>query len=151
MTTPPRVRIMLEGISLTDGKRNVSYGDPMLNLTAAGALKQTMRSHIHRTDLPLGTLEAIDQVLTKVARIITGNFTPDNYVDGATYFAIGGEIDERSRPKPPEEQMQEYEQEQEKGQYPETGVSEVESQALQSVAEALEDNRTKSARRTANN
>jgi len=114
-----RSRLLNEGIDLTNRSRNVTYGEPIVNLTAAGELKQVMRKHIQRTDMPLGVLEALDQVLTKVARIITGGVVEDNYIDGATYFAIAGEIDLIIR--------------QAANKIPEEGVA--------AVAEALEKNR----------
>lgn len=90
---PTRVRILETGAKATNGDRNVSYGEPIYNLTLAGELKATIRQHMRR-DMPPGELEALDNVLQKVARCCTGGFHPDNYVDGATYFAIAGEIAE---------------------------------------------------------
>ncbi len=90
---PTRVQILQEGAELTNGQRDAAYGPPIINLTAAGALKDTFRRHMRRP-MSVGELEAIDQVLTKLGRIATGSYRRDNYVDGATYFAIAGEIGE---------------------------------------------------------
>lgn len=88
---PIRVQILREGERLTSGDRNVEYGPPAINLSAAGALKRVLREHITR-DISPAELEALDMVLTKMGRVITGTPKPDTYVDGATYFAIAGEI-----------------------------------------------------------
>lgn len=88
-----RVRILETGAKLTSGDRDKSYGDPIKNLTLAGELKRLVRAHAAR-DLPAGEQEALDQVLTKIARCYTGSYHPDNYIDGAAYFAIAGEIAE---------------------------------------------------------
>jgi hypothetical protein len=97
---PIRVQLMEQGIKLTSGDRDVSYGDPLKNLGLAGILKNICRDHQVRSMSP-AEMEAMDQVLTKVARVFTGpQVKADNYIDGATYFAIGGEAaltDEESR------------------------------------------------------
>lgn len=96
-----RDEILKRGIELTMGNRNSSYGDPLVNLGLAGALKMLIRDwmQIHGIprDMSPGEIEALDQVLTKVARIYTGRLVvPDNYIDGATYFAIAGELAARA-------------------------------------------------------
>ncbi|CDZ55038.1 DUF6378 domain-containing protein [Neorhizobium galegae] len=90
--TPVRVSILNEGAKLTDGGRDVEYGPPAINLACAGELKAVIRKYMRR-DIAPGELEAIDQVCTKLGRVATG-LQPkrDTYVDGATYFAIAGEI-----------------------------------------------------------
>lgn len=90
---PTRVQILHEGAALTSGDRDKQYGPPVLNLTLAGELKQVFRNRMTRTLSP-GEMEAIDMVLTKISRIGTGTFKRDNYVDGATYVAIAGEVAE---------------------------------------------------------
>lgn len=90
-----RVAILIEGAKLTQGDRDKSYGDPIYNLTLAGELKNLIRIHARRNISP-GELEALDNVLAKVARCITGGYKRDNYVDGATYFAIAGELGEKA-------------------------------------------------------
>lgn len=88
---PERVRILQEGARLTTGDRDKEYGPPAVNMSAAGELKLVLRKHIAR-DISPAELEALDMVLTKVSRVITGNPKRDSYVDGAAYFAIAGEI-----------------------------------------------------------
>jgi len=88
---PERVLALEEAATLTSGDRNKDYGPPIENLTASGELKATMRRHMIR-DLSTAEIEALDMVLTKIGRIITGPKPKrDNYVDGAAYMAIAWE------------------------------------------------------------
>jgi hypothetical protein len=88
---PIRVQLLEQGIKLTAGERDRAYGDPLKNLTLAGILKNICRDHQARPFSP-AEMEAMDQVLTKVARVFTGPvIKDDNYIDGSTYFAIAGE------------------------------------------------------------
>jgi hypothetical protein len=88
---PIRVQLMEQGIKLTSGDRDVSYGDPLKNLGLAGILKNICRDHQVRSMSP-AEMDAMDQVLTKIARVFTGpQIKDDNYIDGSTYFAIAGE------------------------------------------------------------
>lgn len=89
--TPPRVAILLEGAKLTSGERDVAYGPPQINLELAGKLKELLRQYGTR-DVSPAELEALDMVCTKLSRVVTGQYKHDNYVDGATYFAIAGEM-----------------------------------------------------------
>lgn len=88
---PVRVEVLEEASRLTNGDRNADYGPPVVNLAASGELKETMRRHLVR-DITPAELEALDMVLTKIGRIITGPKPKrDNYVDGAAYMAIAWE------------------------------------------------------------
>lgn len=90
-TKSDRVLVLEEAASLTSGERDLQYGPPIVNLTASGDLKRTMREHLVR-DLSVAELEALDMVLTKIGRIITGPEPKrDNYVDAAAYMAIAWE------------------------------------------------------------
>jgi hypothetical protein len=90
-TKSDRVLVLEEAASLTSGERDLQYGPPLVNLTASGDLKRTMREHLVR-DLSPAELEALDMVLTKIGRIITGPEPKrDNYVDAAAYMAIAWE------------------------------------------------------------
>lgn len=90
-TKSDRVLVLEEAASLTSGERDLQYGPPIVNLTASGDLKRTMREHLVR-DLSPAELEALDMVLTKIGRIITGPEPKrDNYVDAAAYMAIAWE------------------------------------------------------------
>lgn len=89
---PERVKILEEGAKLTAGERDAEYGPPIVNLTCAGELKAVLRKHMRR-DICHGEMEALDQICTKLGRIVTGPVVKrDNYVDGGTYFSIAGEI-----------------------------------------------------------
>ena len=91
---PARVLVLEEAASLTSGERDAAYGPPIINLSASGDLKATMRKHMVR-DLSSAELEALDMVLTKIGRIITGPKPKrDNYVDAAAYMAIAWEAAE---------------------------------------------------------
>jgi hypothetical protein len=89
-----RGNLLIQAHEATTRQRNVSYGDPMVNLSCAGELKRVVRSYMqanrHRT-FSSAEEEAIDAICTKLGRIATGSPVGDNYVDGAAYFAIAGE------------------------------------------------------------
>jgi hypothetical protein len=92
MKNPLRVELLSEGIKLTCGSRDEEYGDPKVNMTCAGELKATIRRYMVR-DITPAELEALDMVLTKMSRVITGpKVKGDTYVDGAVYFSIAGEM-----------------------------------------------------------
>ena len=93
---PLRVQILKEGANLTSGDRDKSYGDPLVNLGLAGEIKDLCRRAQARSMHP-AEMEALDQVITKIARCFTGPVVKhDNYVDGSTYFAIAGEAATRN-------------------------------------------------------
>lgn len=90
-TVPARVAFLQESAELTAGSRDKVYGDPSINLSLAGQLKALVRRYQQR-EMPATEVEALDNVLQKVARAYTGSgYHRDNYVDGAAYFAIAGE------------------------------------------------------------
>lgn len=91
LPVPERVAILNDGAALTNGDRDAEYGPPAVNMAAAGELKAVFRKHLRR-DISAAELEALDLVFTKLGRIATGKPKRDTYVDGATYFAIAGEI-----------------------------------------------------------
>jgi len=88
---PVRVAILHEGAKLTAGDRDREYGDPRINMACAGELKRVVRAHLARAISP-EEQEALDMVLTKISRYLTGAPKRDTFVDGATYFAILGEL-----------------------------------------------------------
>ncbi|MBI2240264.1 MAG: hypothetical protein HYU59_05605 [Magnetospirillum gryphiswaldense] len=88
---PVRVAILYEGAKLTAGDRDKEYGDPRINMACAGELKRVVRAHLARAISP-EEQEALDMVLTKISRYVTGSPKRDTFVDGATYFAILGEL-----------------------------------------------------------
>jgi hypothetical protein len=88
---PMRVQILNEGAHITAGDRQRDYGSPLNNFQLAGAMKALIRQHANR-DISPEELHALDMVLLKIARAVTGKPVRDTYVDGATYFAIAGEL-----------------------------------------------------------
>ena len=90
-TTPPRVQVLEEAAALTNGARDAEYGPPQLNLECAGELKRLVREHLTRCLTPAEE-EALDMILTKIARYVTGTPKRDTCVDGAAYFAILWEV-----------------------------------------------------------
>lgn len=84
--------ILKMAIAATCGDRDASYGDPSINLELAGKLKALIRQY-GADKLGDAELEALDMVLTKIGRVVTGKDPkPDTYVDGAAYFAIAGQM-----------------------------------------------------------
>lgn len=88
---PERVKILHEGAALTFGPRDAEYGPPAINFACAAEMKQLARKHARR-DISPAEWEALDMMLTKLGRALVGKPKRDTYVDGATYFAIAGEI-----------------------------------------------------------
>lgn len=142
---PIRVQILEKGIQATASGRNYSYGDPLVNLGLAGTLKAVVRDWQQRALGP-AEMEAMDMVLTKVARVFTGSIlTEDTYVDGATYFAIAGEVAKRQEASEKGEVEEPFAAQPEE---PETPIpsflskkkqKEVDAIGRGAVAEALED------------
>lgn len=90
-----RVDLLDEASAITGAQRNLAYGEPGLNLSCAGRLKQVFREYAilagARHILP-GEQEAIDMVLTKLSRLATGAKPGrDTYLDAAAYMAIAFE------------------------------------------------------------
>lgn len=89
--SPPRVQVLEEAAALTNGDRDKTYGPPHVNMGAAGRLKALMRELATR-DISPAELEALDMMLTKLGRVITGPAPHrENYVDGSAYFALAYE------------------------------------------------------------
>lgn len=88
-----RERVLLDGIELTGGDRNKTYGAPAPNLALQLNLWNWYKSvagekHSAAHDA------AMQHVFAKIARIATGKRGHrDNYVDAATYIAIAFECD----------------------------------------------------------
>lgn len=96
---PVRVGILLEGARLTDGSRDAAYGQPIHNLGAQADLIDAYLKHRARTAAApsVMTIDAHDvaviSALIKIGRMATApKRLRDNYVDGAAYLAIAGEL-----------------------------------------------------------
>jgi hypothetical protein len=94
-----RVDILTQAQNFTSDNRDAEYGDPKVNLACAGELKAVLRKWAQRGKRVIGPgeQEAIDLVVTKLGRVITGKPGRDTYVDGACYFAIAGECAEHEQ------------------------------------------------------
>jgi hypothetical protein len=89
---PMRAKLLERALKTTCGDRDAQYGPPYINLGCAGLLKRVVHDQLSWSSLPPAVQEAIDQVLTKVARAVTGMLTnPDTFIDMAAYSAIAGE------------------------------------------------------------
>lgn len=90
--TLKRVEIMEQGIKLTTGDRNASYGDPGPNLQTFSSLVETYLKGLGWSGPALTSVDgSMLMVLLKVSRVAADKNHEDNYVDGSTYFAIAGE------------------------------------------------------------
>jgi hypothetical protein len=80
--------------SLVSGERNIQHGEKAENLGKIATL-WTAWLTIRRD--PTGELTASDVAalctLLKLARTQSGQYNPDDYVDGPGYFAIMGQLD----------------------------------------------------------
>lgn len=83
-----RTDILKEAIQLTTNERNEAYGEPYFNHERIARIWSVILGH---------TIEPSQVALCmaglKLARL-SGQSTPDSYVDGAAYFAIAGELHE---------------------------------------------------------
>lgn len=90
-----RTDILETATKCTAQDRNQTYGEPYHNLSVTANLVNSYLQAKHGKPICLtGDDIAIIMSLNKVARMATGSVKPhiDNYVDGAAYLAIAGEI-----------------------------------------------------------
>ena len=84
-----------EAVILTSEDRQKSYGDKLPNhKNIAKMWSAYLDKEISPHDV------AIMMTLLKISRTKIGNHDRDNYVDGAGYMAIAGEIAEQTRGNP---------------------------------------------------
>jgi hypothetical protein len=87
-----RGKILEQGIQLTEGDRNASYGHPFPNLTAFAKYVDTYLRQLGWTGPPLDSVDGtMIMTFTKTSRVPANKNHKDNYLDGATYWAIAGE------------------------------------------------------------
>ena len=86
-----RTDILETAISLTNGARDNTYGDPFANHTKLAAL---ITAFLGFQISPMQA--AVILVLVKIARMSVSPLHNDNYVDAAAYVAIAGECANRS-------------------------------------------------------
>ena len=90
----PRAKVLVEAVRQVTDEKEKLYGDPRVNLSCAGELKRVFLRYAVRSARTVGPAEqdAIDQALSKIARIATGpSLVEDNYTDCAGYVAIAYE------------------------------------------------------------
>jgi hypothetical protein len=89
-----RETLLAEASRLVSQDREATYGKPGVNLACAGELKAVARKWRDRSVRPISDAEwdAIEQTFTKLARAITGTVNPENYIDGAGYLGLAGEL-----------------------------------------------------------
>lgn len=88
MTT--RLSILKTAGQLTKGKRNQTYGHPVDNMQHTANLWTALLGE-QLTDAITAEQVAHMMTLLKISRTTSGNYHPDNYIDGAAYTAIAGE------------------------------------------------------------
>ena len=98
--TPERVNILREGEMLTCGDRNAAYGDPEAACATYADLMNVYLKKRYGFEFPDLTSHdvAIFMTLMKVGRVANNMYRKDNYVDGAVYLAMAGEIASRWDP-----------------------------------------------------
>ena len=96
-----RGAILRDGYELTHGDRNVTYGDPGINLECQMRLYEIYAEYALPRNLHTAAHEAaIQHIFAKLARIACGvAHHRDNYIDLATYAAIAWECDNAFRPE----------------------------------------------------
>lgn len=105
---PLRAQLLKDGIAITLGDRNRSYGDPLENFAAIADLKATFWRHmtagnndpLFERDSPWG--HSIDMVFNNLGRMASAPTleaicAEDRYKDGANYLAIAYELAQRTR------------------------------------------------------
>lgn len=97
--------ILRTAATLVSGDREAVHGDKELNHMCIADmwnayLTAKLRAHAKNggTHVPL-TAEDVASMMEalKIARRLTGSHNPDDYIDGAGYAAVAGEIAERTR------------------------------------------------------
>lgn len=82
--------IAAEAANLVGGDRAAAYGDAIAGWSRVAELWSALLNH------PVTPHDAANMMeLLKIARRYSGPFRADNYVDGAGYAAVAGEIASR--------------------------------------------------------
>lgn len=100
-TAPTAIReqLLKDGLALTMGERNRSYGDPFINFMLTARMKELFWDAMEASgksvqqNSPFG--HSIDMVITNLARVATSPTTHlerDRFLDGANYMAIAYEV-----------------------------------------------------------
>ncbi len=98
-----REEILKEALQCVNGERGQQYGSPEDSFEVIADLWMTYLEHRVVRDTGLVVLNPEDvaamMALLKIARICTGKYKGDNWVDLAGYAACGGACQSGSRPK----------------------------------------------------
>lgn len=94
---PPRAVMLETVVNLVCNSRNRQHGDPEANLALAGTLKEFVRAANLESPaahtLSAAEWECIDQILSKVARLVLGKEPNlDNPIDIAGYASLLYEV-----------------------------------------------------------
>lgn len=89
-----RTAILEQAAKIVSGQREQDYGRPENNFGLIARLWNTYLGPIWQTDDPMIYEEdvAIMMCLMKIARLSSGRYHPDNFVDLAGYAALAGEL-----------------------------------------------------------
>ena len=91
MSRTEKERILQDAKKLVAGNRQKEYGNTVINhKNIADLWSAYLGRDIRAQDV------ALMMALLKIARTKTGTVNRDDYVDGAAYMAIAGEIEERT-------------------------------------------------------
>jgi len=85
-----RALLALQAAELIEGDRDREYGDPAVNMACAAGLKAVVARYAQRKLAPTEK-EALDMLLSKISRSVTGKPKADTFVDIIGYAAIYGE------------------------------------------------------------
>lgn len=86
-----RKEILETAESLVCNDREAAYGSPSANFKLIAMFWQLYLASRPKMDIDAKDV-AMMMALLKIARIATGAHKDDNYIDGAGYFACGGEV-----------------------------------------------------------
>lgn len=93
--------VAAEAAKLVSGDRNNTHGDKVLNhLIIAALWNGYLQGRALTGDTRIGPEDVANMMeCLKVARRLHGSYNPDDYVDGAGYAAVAGEIRDRMEKK----------------------------------------------------
>lgn len=84
---------------LITGEREATHGDPFVQFDTAIMLKGIVANRLHNLGITAVERQAIDMILTKISRIITGSAISDHWYDIVGYAAIAAEARDKETDK----------------------------------------------------